>query len=210
MRKVIACFCLLGLGVLFPDAAEAATRVRFFIGGSVEMAHYSSYQGFGFGGEVGIQVSDLLSLVADGATGTMKQTSSYVNSYENSQETIKLTLTPFTFSIHFTAPLGDRFQPYVGVGIAHCSLELNDSYSYQYVGYSNSSSSTSKTWKFSAIAPIFKLGLAISLTQNIKIIGEYRQTVAKDKFTSKGSYSTSESDLYFGTTDLKAGIRIVI
>jgi len=210
MRKVIACLCLLGLGVLLPGAAEAATRVRFFIGGSVQSAHFSSYQGYGFGGEVGIQVSDLFSLVADGATGTMKQTSSYKSSYSNSSETIRLTLTPFTFSIHFTAPLGDSFQPYVGVGIAHCDLELTDSISSQSTLYINSSSSDSKTWKFNAVAPIFKLGLAISLTRNIKIIGEYRQIVAKDKFTNEGTYSTTESDFFFGTVDLKAGIRIVI
>ena len=210
MRKVIACFCLLGLGVLFPGTSEAATRVRFFIGGSVQAAHFSSYQGYGFGGEVGIQVSDLLCLVADGATGTITQTYSYTSTYELSHETMKLTLTPFTFSVHFTAPLGDSFQPYVGVGIAHCDLELTDSYSYQYLGYSNGSDSKSKTWKLSAIAPIFKLGLVISLSQNIKIIGEYRQIVAKDKLTVEGSYSTSENDLYFGTADLKVGIRIVI
>jgi hypothetical protein len=52
--------------------------------------------------------------------------------------------------------------------------------------------------------------ISLSLTQNIKIIGEYRQIVAKDKLTNEGSYSTSESDLYFGTADLKVGMRIVI
>jgi hypothetical protein len=96
------------------------------------------------------------------------------------------------------------------VGIASWNLKLTDEYSYQNIYYSPASSSTSKTWKFKTIAPIFKIGLAVSLTSNVWIVGEYRQIVAKDKVTNTSSYSTSESDVYFGSADLKLGIRIMI
>lgn len=96
------------------------------------------------------------------------------------------------------------------MGIASWNLKLTDEYTNQSTYYSSSSSSTSKTWKFNSIAPIFKIGLAVSLTPNVWIVGEYRQIVAKDKFTNTSTSSTSESDVYFGSADLKLGVRIVI
>jgi opacity protein-like surface antigen len=210
MKRVIAAMCLLSLGVFFSGPAKAATRPHFFVGGYAETAHFLTYQGYGFGGEVGFQVSQLIGLVLEGARGTATSNYDSKSEYSASHETIKLTLTPFIFSVHFTAPLGNHVQPYVGVGIASWNLKLTDEYSYQNIYYSPASSSTSKTWKFKTIAPIFKIGLAVSLTSNVWIVGEYRQIVAKDKVTNTSSYSTSESDVYFGSADLKLGIRIMI
>jgi opacity protein-like surface antigen len=152
----------------------------------------------------------LFCLVLEGATGIATLDYDYKSQSSTSHETIKLTLTPYIFSVHFTAPLGNHVQPYVGVGIASWNLKMTDEYSTQSTYYSSSSSSTSETLKFNAIAPIFKIGLAVSLTPNVWIVGEYRQIVAKDKLTNTSTYSTSESDVYFGSADLKVGVRIVI
>jgi hypothetical protein len=212
MKKVIAVTGFLSLGVFFSGAAKAATAPHFFFGGYAETAHFLTYQGYGFGGEVGVQVSQLFSLVFEAATGTTTWDYDYRSDYSTSHETIKLALTPFIFSVHFTAPLGNHVQPYVGVGIASWNLKLTDDYSYSYQSnsYPSSTTSTSKTWEFNSIAPIFKIGLAVSLTPNVWIIGEYRQIVAKDKLKNTSDYSTSEGDLYFGSADLKLGVRIVI
>jgi len=210
MKKVIAAVGLLSLGFFFSGTAKAATPPHFFFGGYAETAHFLTYQGYGFGGEVGVQVSQLFSLVFEGATGTATQNYDSKSQYSTSNETIKLAMTPFIFSVHFTAPLGNHVQPYVGVGIASWNLKLTDEYSYQSNYYPTDSYSTSKTWKFNSIAPIFKIGLAVSLTPNVWIVGEYRQIVAKDKLKNTSDYATSESDVYFGSADLKLGIRIVI
>jgi opacity protein-like surface antigen len=209
MKKIIVFVGLLGLVFLFSGTAEAATPARLFIGGYAGMAYFSAYQGYGFGGEIGVQVSERLSLVAEGAIGTITSTSSYVSSYETSQETLKLTMTPVCLSIHLTAPLGDSFQPYVGAGVAYCSLKMTDSYSIQSTG-SFAPSSTSETRNFHAIAPVFEFGIAVLLAKNVRIIGECRQIVAKDRYTTTSTYSTSENDIFFGTIDLKLGIRILI
>jgi hypothetical protein len=210
MKKFIAAAGLLSLGFLFPSAAKAETPARFFIGGYAETAHFLTYQGYGFGGEIGYQVSDFLSLVLEGAKGTATLAYNSYGQYSTSHETIKLALTPFIFSVHFTAPLGNHVQPYVGAGIASWNLKMTDEYSYQSTYYSSYSSSRSTTWKFHAIAPIFKLGLAVSLTPRVWVVGEYRQIVAKDIFTNTSDYSTSKSEVYFGSADLKLGIRIMI
>jgi opacity protein-like surface antigen len=207
MKKIIVFLGLLGLMFLFSGTAEAATPARLFIGGYAGMAYFSAYQGYGFGGEIGVQVSERLSLVAEGAIGTITSTSSYVSSYETDQETLKLTMTPVCLSINLTAPLGDSFQPYVGVGVAYCSLKMTDSYS---TTGSFAPSSTSETRNFHAIAPVFKFGIALLLAKNVRIIGECRQIVAKDRYTITSTYSTSENDIFFGTIDLKLGIRILI
>ncbi len=210
MKKVIAVMGFLSLGVFFSGAAKAATPPHFFFGGYAETAHFLTYQGYGFGGEVGVQVSQLFSLVLEGATGTATVDYDSNSQYYTSHETIKLAGTPFIFSVHFTAPLGNHVQPYVGVGIASWNLKVTDEYSYQDSYYPSSSYSTSKTWELKSIAPIFKIGLAVSLTPNVWIVGEYRQIVAKDKLKNTSSYSTSENDVYFGSADLKLGVRIVI
>jgi opacity protein-like surface antigen len=211
MKKIIACVGLLGLVAIFSGEAEAATPVRLFIGGYAEAAYFYLYQGYGFGGELGIQVSEMLSLVAEGARGTMTQTEKYESDYSKSQYKTELTLTPLCLSIHFTAPISDRLQPYVGVGVAYSSLKMTESSSYQSIGGYDGSISESETRNFHAFAPVFKLGLAVSLIRNVWIVGEYKQIVAaKDQYTYKSAYSTSESDIYFGTADLKLGIRIVI
>ena len=210
MKKVIVAMGLLSLGVLFSGPAKAATRPHFFFGGYAETAHFLTYQGYGFGGEVGLQVSQVFCLVLEGAMGTATSDYDYKSQSLTSHETIKLTLTPYIFSVHLTAPLGNHVQPYVGVGIASWNLKMTDEYSIQSTYSPSSSSSTSETLKFNAIAPIFKIGLAVSLTPNVWIVGEYRQIVAKDKLTNTGTYSTSESDVYFGSADLKLGVRIVI
>lgn len=207
MKKIIVFLGLLGLVFLFSGTAEAATPARLFIGGYAGMAYFSAYQGYGFGGEIGVQVSERLSLVAEGAIGTITSTSSYVSSYETDQETLKLTMTPICLSINLTAPLGDSFQPYVGAGVAYCSLKMTDSYST--TGFF-APSSTSETRNFHALAPVFKFGIALLLAKNVRIIGECRQIVAKDRYTITSTYSTSENDIFFGTIDLKLGIRILI
>jgi len=200
---------LLGLEFLLLAPANAATPTRFFIGGYAEAAHFLTYQGYGFGGELGVSVSDLLSLVAEGATGSSTLTYSSDSQYSSSLETIKLALAPLSVSIHFTAPLGDRVQPYVGAGIAYCNLKLTDTYTYRDKLYPSNSSSTSQTRELHALAPIFKLGLAVSLAEHVKIVGEYRQIVAKDKSTNNSAYGRSESEVYFGHAAFKLGIRII-
>jgi|GEM_PF-1883217 len=211
MKKIIVCLGLLGLVAIFSGEAGAATPVRLFFGGYAEAATFYMYQGYGFGGELGVQVSEMLSLVAEGARGTMTQTEKYESEYSRSQYKTELTSTPLCLSIHFTAPISDRFQPYVGAGIAYSSLKISESSSYQGNGGYGTSSSESETRDLHAFAPLFKLGLAVSFTRNVWIVGEYKQIVAaKDKYTYKSAYSTSESDVYFGTADLKLGIRIVI
>jgi opacity protein-like surface antigen len=211
MKKIIVFVGLVGLVFLFLGTAEAATPARLFIGGYARMAHFSAYQGLGFGGEIGVHVSERLSLVAEGAIGTITLSSSYNSSYQTSQETLKLTMTPICLSMHLTAPLGDSFQPYVGAGVAYCSLKMTYSYSIKSTGpYAPPSTSESETRNFHAIAPVFKFGMAVLLAKNVRIIGECRQIVAKDRYTTTSTYSTSENDMFFGTIDLKLGIRILI
>ena len=209
MKKVIVFVVLLGVGLLCSGPAEAETPVRLFFGGYAGMAQLSSYQGVGFGGEIGVQTSEKLSLVVEGATGTITSSSSYTTPYGESRETLKLVMTPICFSVHLTAPLGDNFQPYIGAGVAYCSLKMTDDYSDQTTGYS-ALSSTTETRKYSAIAPVFMVGMAVSLAKNVRIFGECRQIVAKDTYTITSSYSTSKNDIFFGTVDLKLGIRILI
>lgn len=119
MKKVIATMGLLSLGFFFSGPAKAATPPHFFVGGYAETAHFLTYQGYGFGGEVGFQVSQLFSLVLEGATGTATSNYDSKSQYSTSHETTKLILTPYIFSIHFTAPLGNHVQPYVGWGSPH-------------------------------------------------------------------------------------------
>lgn len=209
MKKVIVFVGLLGVAFLFSGPAEAQTPVRLFIGGYAGMEHFSAYQGYGFGGEIGVQVSERISLVAEGASGTITLSSSYKYFYSTSQETLKLAMTPLCFSVHLTAPLGDSFQPYIGVGVAYCSLKMTDNYGSQTTGFS-ASSSTTETRNLHAIAPVFMVDMAVSLAKNVRIFGECRQIVAKDQSTITSSYSTSETEIFFGTVGLKLGIRILI
>jgi opacity protein-like surface antigen len=209
MKKVIVFVCLLGVGFLCAGPAEAETPARLFIGGYAGMSHFSGYQGYGFGGEIGVQISERLGLVAEGAIGTITSSSSYNSSYSTSQETLKLAMTPICLSVHLTAPLGDNFQPYIGAGMAYCSLKMTDTYSSQTTGFS-APSSTTETRNLHAIAPVFMLGMSVSLAKNVRIFGECRQIVAKDTYTSTSLYSTSKNDIFFGTVDLKLGIHILI
>jgi opacity protein-like surface antigen len=124
MKKTIACLDLLGLVALFSGAGQAAIPVHVFVGGYTEAASYYIYQGYGFGGEMGFQISGMISLVAEGGTGTMTSTEKNEDQYHRSQYVTKLTLTPICFSIHFTAPISDRFQPYVGAGVAYSNLKM--------------------------------------------------------------------------------------
>ena len=211
MKKPAVLLGVLGLVVFTAGTAQAATPVRFFIGGFAEAAQFMSYQGLGFGGEIGVAVSDFVSLSAEFATGSASLNYNSSSSYSTSHETMKLTMTPAILSVNFTAPLAERVQPYVGVGIAYHSLKMTDDYTYQDSSYPSASTSSSQTRDFHAVAPVFKIGLAVGLTGNIKVVGEYQQIVAKHtEKSSSESYGTSESDTYFGSANLRVGIRIVI
>ncbi len=108
------------------------------------MGQCLSYQVIGFGGEIGYAISDLISVVAEGAAGHMSLESRSESSYSSYHDTMDMNVTPFCFSIHFTAPLGDRVQPYVGLGLAYNSVKLTytDTSEYEYYGGSQKSTST--------------------------------------------------------------------
>jgi opacity protein-like surface antigen len=210
MKKAIAAAGLFSLAFFVPSVA-AGTPPRFFAGAFAETAHFLSYQGYGAGGEVGCQASSWLSFVFEGGWGTSSLSYDSSGKYSSSHQKVRFVFTPFLLSAHFTAPLGDRVQPYVGVGIASWNLKITSDYSYEYTYYSYSRSESSSTSRrYQSIAPIFKLGLAVSLTRRIWVVGEYRQIVAKDKSTSSSEYGTMENELYFGSADLKVGLRILI
>jgi outer membrane protein W len=210
MKKLAVFLGVLGLAVFMAGTAQAAPPIRFFIGGFAEAAHLMQYQGLGFGGEIGVAVSDLISLSAEVATGSASLNYDSSSSYSTTHETVKLTMMPAIFSINFTAPLGDRVQPYVGVGLAYHSLKMTDDYTYQDTYYSGGATSTSRTDDFHALAPVFKIGLAVGITGNVKVVGEYQQIVAKDIVKRSDAYGSSETETYFGTANLKVGIRIVL
>ncbi len=136
MKKIVVMGVLLGLLLVFSGPAEAASGGRFFFGAFAEMGQCLSYQVIGFGGEIGYAISDLISVVAEGAAGHMSLESRSESSYSSYHDTMDMNVTPFCFSIHVTAPLGDRVQPYVGIGLAYNNLKLTytDTSEYEYYG----------------------------------------------------------------------------
>jgi len=50
----------------------------------------------------------------------------------------------------------------------------------------------------------------VGITGNVKVVGEYQQIVAKDIVKRSDAYGSSETETYFGTANLKVGIRIVL
>jgi len=211
MKKIVAMGVCLGVLLVFSGSAQAATGGRFFFGAFAEMGKCLSYEGLGFGGEVGFAVSDLVSLVAEGATGKLSLVSSGENSYSSYRDEMKMSVTPFGFSIHFTAPLGDRVQPYVGVGIAYQSVKLTYTSTSEYTYYGGSEKETgTETYDLHALSPMFKLGVAVALTDHIRVVGEYQQMLAKDKIEYEGSHSSSYNEVFFGSSNVRFGIRIVL
>ena len=68
MKKIVVMGVLLGLLSVFFGSAQAASGGRFFFGAFAEIGQCLSYQVIGFGG-VGYRISDLISVVAEGAAG---------------------------------------------------------------------------------------------------------------------------------------------
>jgi hypothetical protein len=212
MKKIIVCSgCLALIFLLSNLPAQGAAPMRFFLGPFVQTApHYLNYGGYRFGGELGVQVSARLSFAIEAAGGSTTNTSTSESLYANTTETIKLTSSPMCFFVHFTAPVSEVFHPYVGVGVAYYALEIKHDYSYQDLMTPALSFSSSQTTKAHTTAPIFKLGMEVSLLKNVFVVGEYRHVVAKDTVAIEDPTGKVTSDIYFGGPEMKFGFRIVL
>ena len=52
--------------------------------------------------------------------------------------------------------------------------------------------------------------MAVALTDHIRIVGEYQQMLAKNKIENEGSHSSSYNEVFFGSSNIRFGIRIVL
>jgi opacity protein-like surface antigen len=213
MKKIMAWMFFLGLAaVLLALPAHAEKAKTGFIGISAGSGPVAmSYNGYWFDGEIGIKVTEHVSFLGEVSYGSTKNTNDYNSLYSTSHEEIKFSSVPISLTLLYTVPIGGKFFPYAGIGIAYYPLKIKDSlvdtYSDYYYGTSYSYSS-SKSYNVSAVAPVFKLGIEFEISSAMRIIAEIKQSSAKGKLKDTSSYGdTSETSVDLGGAKVKVGFR---
>lgn len=159
---------------------------------------YNSYR---YGGEVSYQISNRIGIVGEFAYAYRTSSAKQETPYYSFSSKMTYSSIPISASLVFITPIDKRFSTYIGAGLGYCEIKVVSEYTFD-------TESETETQKIDRIAPHFNVGIETSISKRIAIFGEVKQIMGKAKFkeTEEPGYS-SETDVHFGGTEVKFGIR---
>lgn len=173
-----------------------------------------------YGGELGIQFSRKIIFRAEISVASVSSRNLYENesnyrSYSYSySHTSKITYSviPITGTLLYRAPINPYLSTHVGIGFGYYPISLKSEWqediSYEYYYGSGSDSDKDKeTENFDGFAPHFSAGVELLLGEHFVVFSDIRHIVGKTKYEYRSGGSHSVSDIHFGGTSVRIGIR---
>ena len=191
--------------VLFAEDTKRGASIGLTAGAYPFMWNFNSYR---FGGEIGYQFTSRIGIMAEFAYAGAKSSYKYSgNSAESSRE-YTYTSVPMSLSLLFITPVSNNFSTYIGLGVGHYSIKIEEDWTHQspWLG----TESGTEVDKFKEFAPHILFGIETAASKSMIFFGEIRQSVGKTKLKRTSMESTSEGDEHFGGPEIKVGIRFYL
>jgi len=188
------------------DAAGRGLNLGLNFGG---MPIVGGYNGYSFGGEIGLQFSERVALVGEIAYGyqsySHESSSQYYEEIYSYSSEMTLSTVPISGSLVFITPIGEKLSARIGVGLGHYSIKIHETWrdSDPYYG----TETEEETEKVNGIAPHISLGIETAISKYASLYGEVKYSVGKAVLEKENSYGTSKSDLQFGGPQARIGFR---
>jgi len=167
-----------------------------------------------YGGELGIQFLQRIAFRAEisFATVTSSYENEYVGTYFSSSYTDKTTYSavPISGTLLYKAPINPYLSANVGAGFGYYPISIKEEWTEEYTssyGLYSDSDSDSETENFDGFAPHFSAGLELFLSGHFVVFGDIRHIVGKTKYEDRDGGSFYSSDVHFGGTSVRIGIR---
>ena len=211
MKKVIM---VMGIGLVFlggiTTESFGETGKGFYLGvgvGSFPVWIFNSYY---VSGEIGYRFSKRVGIVADVGYGSISsyhesRSSSIYYPYSRSN-TSTYNSFPISGSLIISAPVGDNFLGYVGLGLGYYKTKMKDESTYQN-SYNGTNSRTEES-ESKGLAPHVSFGIEFAVSKMITIFGELKHIVGltESEETEEQYYSKDRNP--FGGSVAKIGFRI--
>jgi opacity protein-like surface antigen len=146
--------------------------------------------------------------MAEFAYAGTKSANKYSGNSATSSRKYTYTSVPISFSFLFITPVSKNFSAYLGLGVGHYSVKIEEDWIHQspWLG----TESGTEVDKFKEFAPHILFGIETTASKRMIFFGEIRQSVGKTKLRRMSMDSTSESDEHFGGQEIKVGIRFYL